>query len=434
MSSQSHSSLADNASSPFPRAKLIIAATLGNTLEIFDFTVFSFFASIIGKLYFPSNTPYGSLMMAMGVFGAGFIMRPLGSIVMGAYADRAGRKAAMLLTIILMGIGTATIALAPTYQHIGIWGSLLIIIGRLLQGFSTGGEIGASTALLIESAGPHDRGFYVSWQMISQGFSVFFGSFCGTLLTLYLSEDALYSWGWRVPFLVGLAIIPVGLYIRGKIDETFSSRYLDKEDNTHHRPVHTFIRHHLSQFLSGIAILISTTLLTYIILFYMPTYMTQIAHLPPTVSYLMSVFTSLMLIVSSLLSGLILDRLRTHKQLAVGSLLIAIALTYPTFVWLSNPNTIWLAFIFRLILVGALGLSGTANILLIIESLPRPVRATGLAMTYAISIAVFGGTAQFIVTWLLEITQNPMSPAWYLIAMLVISVLAFIPFREQHLE
>ncbi|ANF57082.1 MFS transporter [Halotalea alkalilenta] len=417
------------------RAKLIIAASLGNGLEMFDFTVFSFFASIIGALYFPSETPYGSLLMAVGVFGVGFVMRPLGSMVLGAYADRAGRKAAMLLTITLMGLGTAMIALAPTHAQIGIFAPLLILAGRLLQGFSAGGEIGASTALLMESAGSHNRGFYVSWQVISQGTSSLLGAACGALLTSTLSQEALHAWGWRLPFLVGLAIIPVGLYIRRKVEETYSGHEAQRHGGAAARnPVSIFLREHLRQFVLGLAIIMAATLLTYIILFYMPTYMTRVSHLSPTTAYLMSVLTSLMLIISALVAGLALDRLRQHKRLAIGSLLVAIVLVYPTFVLLADPATLWLAMISRLILVAAMGFNMTAGLLLIIEALPRPVRATGMAMTYALGVALFGGTAQFVVTWLLEVTGNPMSPAWYLIVMLLISLAAFATFRERHFD
>ena len=416
------------------RVTLIVAASLGNTLEIFDFTVFSFFASIIGQIYFPSHTLYGSLLMAVGVFGVGFVMRPLGSIMLGAYADRAGRKAALLMTLMLMGIGTATIALAPTYAQIGPLAPALIVVGRLLQGFSTGGEIGASMALLVESADRHNRGFYISWQMISQGCSVLMGSACGALLNVLLSHEALVRWGWRLPFLLGLSVVPVGLYLRRKISETFSATAAERPIDTLPSPISTFLRDYWLQFMLGVAIIMSTTLLTYVILFYMPTYMTRVSHVAPGTAYTMSVFTSAVLIGSSLLSGLILDRLKRHKPLAVGSLLTALLLITPSFVLLSQPDTLWLAFCCRTALVAALGLSATANLLMVIEALPRPVRATGMSMTYAFSVAIFGGTAQFIVTWLIEFTGNAMAPAWYLTIMLTISLAAFIPFRERHFK
>lgn len=173
--------------------KVIVGASTGNGTEIFDFTVYSFFAAIIGKLYFPSDSAYGSLLMSVAVFGVGFIMRPLGSMVLGAYADRVGRKAAMLMTIVLMGIGTALIAFAPTYAQIGVLAPVLIVVGRLIQGFAAGGEVGSATTLLLESAGANQRGFFVSWQAISQGVSALLGASCGLALTYFLPEEALYA-------------------------------------------------------------------------------------------------------------------------------------------------------------------------------------------------------------------------------------------------
>ena len=416
---------------PLPRAKLIAAASLGNGLEMFDFTVFSFFASLIGQLYFPSDTPYGSLLMAVAVFGVGFVMRPLGSMVLGAYADRAGRKAAMLLTILLMGLGSLFIALTPTHAQIGIFAPLLLLVGRLLQGFSAGGEIGAATALLLESASRGRRGFYVSWQVISQGGSSLLGAMLAAILHGSLSEEALHSWGWRVPFLIGLLIIPVGLYIRAHVDETYQPQSADKPEAA---PVMAFLRSHTRGFLLGLLIIMSATLMTYIILFYMPTYTTRVSHLSATTAYWMGTASSAVLMISALFAGLAADRFGHHKRLAAVALVVAILAIYPAFAWLDSPDTQGLALLCRLTVVAALGMNMTAGLLLISESLPRSVRATGLAMTYAIGVTLFGGTAQFIVTWLLQVTQAPLAPAWYLIVMLCIGLAGLLAFQERHLD
>ena len=193
--------------------KVIVGASPGNGPEIFDFTVYSFFAAIIGKLYFPSDSAYGSLLMSVAVFGVGFIMRPLGSMVLGAYADRVGRKAAMLMTIVLMGIGTALIAFAPTYAQIGVLAPVLIVVGRLIQGFAAGGEVGSATTLLLESAGANQRGFFVSWQAIS-GRQRPARRLLRVGTHLFSAGRGAVCPGWRVPFIIGLLIIPVGVYIR----------------------------------------------------------------------------------------------------------------------------------------------------------------------------------------------------------------------------
>ncbi|MHA7186614.1 MFS transporter, partial [Burkholderia pseudomallei] len=201
------------------KRRLIAAAAVGNALEFYDFTVYSFFAILIGKLFFPVHSPFGQLMLAVASFGVGFVTRPLGGLVIGVYADRAGRKRAMIATLLIMALGTATIAVAPTYAQIGIAAPLLLVAARLLQGFASGGEVGASTTLLIEQAPQARRGFYASFQFSSQGLAALAGALTGVLLTSTLSAAQLESWGWRVPFVIGTLFAPLGYWLRRTVDE-----------------------------------------------------------------------------------------------------------------------------------------------------------------------------------------------------------------------
>ena len=411
--------------------KVIFGASLGNGLEIFDFTVYSFFAAIIGKLYFPSDTAYGSLLMSVAVFGVGFVMRPLGSMVLGAYADRVGRKAAMLRTILLMGLGTCFIAFAPTYEQIGVMAPVLIVVGRLMQGFAAGGEVGSATTLLLESAGANQKGFFVSWQSISQGISSLVGASFGVTLTYFLSEEALYSWGWRIPFFVGLLIIPVGLYIRKHIDETYVGGN-EQTEVAKRNPVWELMTTHLKDLILGILIIMSGTVLVYIVLLYMPTYMIQTAHISPTISYLFSCVAGVVQIVAVYGCARYIDKVKNYKRPMVFSVVLSIVLAYPTFWFLMNTEHLWVAVIFRMLIIFALGINMLASTMLIIEALPRHVRATGTSMTYAFGVTIFGGSAQLLVTWLLKVTGNPMAPAWYLVIMLSISLLATCLFKERH--
>lgn len=413
-------------------ARTIFAASLGNGLEIFDFTIYSFFASIIGKLYFPSDSAYASLLMSVTVFGVGFVMRPLGSMVLGAYADRAGRKAAMLRTILIMGLGTCCIAFAPTYQQIGIFAPIILVIGRLLQGFSAGGEVGSATALLLESAGAHQKGFFVSWQSITQGISSLIGATLGVVLTFSLSEQALYSWGWRIPFIIGLAIIPAGLYIRKHLHETYNGEITKTAQSITDNPVWQLLTQHLKDFILGIFIIMSGTVLVYIVLLYMPTFMMETAHLSDTISYLFSCVAAITQIIAVYFCARYIDYIKNYKKPMVFSIILAIVFIYPTFYFLLNSQLLWLAVIFRILLIIALGINMLTSTLLIVDALPRHVRATGTAMTYAFGVTIFGGSAQVLVTWLLEISKNPMSPAWYLIVMLLISLIATLMFKERH--
>ncbi|EHP38146.1 major facilitator superfamily permease, partial [Cupriavidus basilensis OR16] len=200
--------------------RAIVAAAIGNGLEMYDFTVYSFFAATIGKLFFPSSSPLASLLLSFATFGAGFVMRPLGAVLIGNLADQRGRKAALTLTIVLMTAGTALIAFTPTHASIGVAATVLVVIGRLLQGLSAGGEIGAASALLLESASKRNRCFLVSWQAATQGGAALLGALTGAAVSALLSPDAMLEWGWRLPFMLGLLIAPVGMYIRRHLHET----------------------------------------------------------------------------------------------------------------------------------------------------------------------------------------------------------------------
>ena len=208
---------------PAPKPMQIAGAVIGNAFEWYDFIVFGFFTAIISRLFFPTESQYASLLLTTATFGVGFFMRPVGGVLLGIYADRMGRKAALLLIIVLMTVAIALIAFAPTYAVAGVAAPLIIVVARLLQGFATGGEFASATAFLIESAPPHRRGFYGSWQMVGQGLAVLTGAVLGALLTRVLAPEALDGWGWRVPFLFGLAIGPVGLFIRPQSAEQWQA-------------------------------------------------------------------------------------------------------------------------------------------------------------------------------------------------------------------
>ena len=203
-----------------PKPQQIAAAVIGNALEWYDFIIFGLMTFVISRLFFPGESEYASLLLTTATFGAGFFMRPVGGVLLGIYADRKGRKPALLLIIILMTGAIGMIGFAPTYATIGVAAPLIIVLARLLQGFTTGGEFASATSFLIESAPAHRRGFYGSWQMVGQGLAVLFGVLLGALLTRNFAPEALDSWGWRVPFLLGLIIGPVGLFIRRHLQET----------------------------------------------------------------------------------------------------------------------------------------------------------------------------------------------------------------------
>ena len=385
---------------------------------MYDFTVYSFFAMLIGKLFFPVNNAYTSLLLAVGTFGIGFVMRPLGAMVIGSFADRRGRKAAMTLTITLMVCGTLCIAFAPTYATAGTLGTLAIVLGRVLQGFSLGGEIGASTSMLMESGSFGSRGFRIGWQGASQGFAALLGALSGAVLYASLSQSALESWGWRLPFLLGLLIAPVGLYIRAHLDETLDS------DATEAHPLATVFTDHRSKIVRGALSIVAGTVGMYLIVFFMPTYLVRVLHLPTSLSLMAGCVSGATMTFMCIVSGLIADRTVSRKPIALASVVLTTLLIYPA-IWTMNMHpSVPLALVMIALVTAASSFGSAPMLLLLMEMFPASVRASGLSVIYSIGVALFGGSAQFIVTWLLARTGNPMSLALYMIACGVVTVCA----------
>ena len=411
------------------KTKLIVAAGVGNFLEMFDFTVYSFFAAIIGHVFFNSEDKLISLLISVSVFGVGFVMRPLGSIIIGAYADRHGRKAAMLLTIVLMAIGSALIGFAPPYEAIGIFAPLLIVLGRLCQGFSAGGEVGAATTLLMESAERNKRGFFVSWQFFGQGLSTLSGSLLAALLMGYLSNEAMENWGWRVPFIFSLLIIPVGLYIRAHIKETYEAPTVEK--HTIH-PFKELISQHTKQTILGILIVFPGTVMMYILVFFMPNYLKTVTEIGNSQSFLVSSYASVIVIIVTIFAGFFCDRLERRKGAAITVLTVTFISSYFAFHFVQNMHAFLAFYTVSMI---CMGLMLTLSVLFIIEAFEKRIRATATAVIYAFGVSIFGGTAQMIVTFLLKISdRNIMAPFWYLGVSLVFGVAAYLAFDEKRHE
>lgn len=413
------------------KIKLIAAAGVGNFLEIFDFTVYSFFAAVIADVFFPTEDKLVGLLFSVSVFGVGFLMRPLGSIMIGSYADKHGRKAAMLLTILLMAIGSILIGFAPTPGMVGIAAPFFIVIGRLLQGFSAGGETGAATTLLMESASREQRGFFVSWQFIGQALSSLSGSLLAALLMSILTTEQLNSWGWRVPFILALLVIPVGLYIRAHINETLDTENIDTDDQDPHPFVALFSRY-LSQTFFGILCVLPVTALMYILIFFMPNYLQNVTDLSKSDTFLVSSYASVIMLIFAMFSGFLCDKLERRKKAALITLLIAFLSSGFAFHFVIQTG---LFLFFYTIAIACLGIVITMTILMIMEAFPKKMRATATAVIYAFSVSIFGGTAQVIVTYLLKISdKNIMAPFWYLGTAILIGAIAVFFFREDRHE
>ena len=413
----------DNDAARSKMRKVVIASSLGNGLEIYDFTVYSFFAAIIGKLFFPSDSALASLLMSLATFAVGFLMRPLGAVLIGRVADRRGRKAALSLTIGLMTLGTALIAFTPTYTSIGISATVLLVFGRLLQGLSAGGEVGTASAFLMESGQRGNRCFMVSWQGASQGAAALVGALTGLALSSSLSTEALESWGWRIPFIIGLLIGPVGLYIRRNLDETH-------EHTDAATPLADFLRSHGRTLLLGILLMASTTVCMYMVVFYMPTYLVQTLHYPGSTAFALVGLASALLAIIPPLASRFADRLPRRKPFLYWTVGLPLVLVYPSFLLLGGQNSLLcMLAIALLILPMAVGVG--AFLALLMEAFPQAERATGVSIIYSFGVTLFGGFSPLLVTWLIGVTGNPLTPALYLMAAVVLSLAALRLYPEH---
>jgi MFS family permease len=403
-------SLDTAAAAPF-NARVIVVATIGNALEWFDFTVFSFFAAIIAKQFFPSDNATASLLAAWTTFGVGFLTRPLGGIVLGNYADRHGRKSALMVTISLMAIGVGIIAFAPTYARIGIYAPVLMLIGRFLQGFSAGGEVGSATAFLVEHAPVERRGVYGSFQMISQACSMLLGALTGVVLTRFLSPEQLDQFGWRIPFMLGLLIVPVGLYVRSKLDESPVFRSHVKRLPTAKSPFVESIRHWRA-ILAGFGLTVYGTIGTYIFYYYMPSYATKALGIPFADSVIASCCAALAYIAATFASGVISDAVGRKKPMAA-STIVSLLISWPLFALLTSHPTLPVLILVQCCLMASLGLFQGSYCAFVCELFPSHVRSTGMAMGYNFAVMIFGGFAGAIATLLIKVTEDKLAVVYY---------------------
>jgi MFS family permease len=393
------------------RIKSVIRVASGNFLEMYDFMVFGYYAAAIGRTFFPKSSSFASLMFALMTFGAGYLMRPIGALVLGAYIDRHGRRVGLLLTLGLMSIGTLSIALTPGYATIGLLAPALVVIGRLIQGFSAGVELGGVSVYLAEIATPGHKGFYVSWQSASQQCAVVFAAILGVILNLQLTPAQITSWGWRVPLWIGCLIIPLLFLIRRSLAETeeFAAR-----------------RRHpaISEILSSVALnwrLISvgvllvtmTTVTFYTITAYTPTFGRTALHLADRDNLLVTLCVGVSNFIWLPIMGSLSDRIGRVPLLVTFTLLTLIT-AYPALLWLAASPTfqklllieLWLSFIFG-------GYNG-AMVVYLTELMPSHVRASGFSLAYSLATAIFGGFTPAICTYLIQKTGNKAMPGLWL--------------------
>jgi MFS family permease len=388
----------------------VVRVSSGNFLEMYDFMVFGYYAAAIGKAFFPNGNPFISLMLSLMTFGAGFLMRPVGAIVLGAYADRHGRRSGLLLTLGLMSIGILSIACVPGYAKIGVLAPLLVVAGRLLQGFSAGMELGGVSVYLSEIATPGNKGFYVSWQSASQQVAVMFAAAVGLLLNYKLSAANMTSWGWRIPLLIGCLIIPLLLYFRSSLEET--DEFVARKHQSSLGEIFRSLRANSFLVLIGILLFTMTTVSFYMITAYTPTFGSTVLHLTSKNAFIVTFCVGASNLFWLPVMGHLSDRIG-RLPLLIGCTLLMMLTAYPAMLWLVAGPTfgkllaveLWFSFIY--------GSYNAALIVFMTEIIPINIRTIGFSLAYSIATAIFGGFTPAICTYLIHATGNRAIPgAW----------------------
>ena len=406
--------------------KAVIASSVGNALEWFDIIVYSSFAVVISANFFPEVSGFAALMFTFLTFAVSYLVRPLGAAVIGSWADRHGRKRALSFTILLMTLGTGLMALAPTAAVIGPVAAGLWLLGsRLVQGFSAGGEFGSATTFLIESA-PDRKAFYGSWQVATQGAALVLASAFGLGLTTTLSREDLYSWGWRVPFLFGMLIGPVGFYIRRRMDETADFEAAEKVSS----PLGTTLSTHLVRLLTAAGAVALASLSVYLIL-YMPTFAVNTLGLPSYAGFLGGIIAGVVTLVGTPFVGRLADRVGPVRVMAVAAVAAA-GLAWPLFQLVVAVPTLAVLtvvqVVFGVLMAAYFGpLPG-----LYAELFPTNVRTTGMSVGYNLGVLVFGGFTGAIFTFLIEVTGSPTAPSIYFVGIALVSLVTVLLARRAY--
>jgi len=398
-------------------ASHVAAVVIGNALQFYDFLTYAFFATQIGRTFFPSHDASTSLLASLATFGAGFLTRPVGAVVIGGMGDRIGRKPAMILSFGLMGLAIVGLALTPSYAAIGIAAPIAAIAFRLLQGFALGGEVGPSTAYLIEAAPPSRRGFYVSLQYATQDAAVLAAGLIGLWLANALSAQALDAWGWRIAFLAGAVIVPFGLMMRRRLTETLHEGVVLPIDNEF-----TGFRGYAKVAFLGLAMLGSGTIVSYV-MSYMTTYATTTLHMASNLAFAATVTLGLCGVVFDTPGGWLSDRFGRRPVMMIPWVLLLLA-TLPSFWVISHYRTSWALLGATAVLATLASIGASSVLITITESLPRRVRSGALATIYALAISSFGGSTQFIIAWLTSVTHDPLAPAWYMAGAVALGLIA----------
>jgi MHS family citrate/tricarballylate:H+ symporter-like MFS transporter len=390
----------------------VLRVTSGNFLEQFDFFLFGFYATYIAKTFFPAASEFASLMQTFAVFGAGFLMRPLGAIVLGAYIDKVGRRRGLIVTLSIMASGTILISCVPGFKTIGLLAPALVLLGRLLQGFSAGAELGGVSVYLAEMATPGRKGFYTAWQSGSQQVAIIVAAALGYAINSMMSPETIGAWGWRVPFFIGCMIVPFLYILRRSLQETEEFKARRHHPGT--REVFGSMLANWQTVIAGMLLVAMTTTTFYLITVYTPTFGRTVLHLSTADSLIVTLFVGLSNFIWLPIGGAVSDRIGRRPILLFVSAL-AILTSYPALSWLAHDPSFLRMLLVLLYFSFFFGAYNGAMVAALTEVMPVEVRVAGFSLAFSLATAVFGGFTPAVSTYLIQATGDKAAPAYWLI-------------------
>jgi metabolite-proton symporter len=406
----------------------IVRVSSGNFIEMYDFIVYGYYATYIADAFFPLNNQFASLMLSLMTFGAGYLMRPLGALMLGAYIDRQGRRKGLILTLLLMAMGTLTMAVTPKYASIGLAAPLIVVAGRLLQGLSAGVELGGVSVYLSEIATPGNRGFYTSWQSASQQVAVVFTAVMGIVLNAQLSHSRMSSWGWRIPFILGCLIIPVLLWLRNSLEETEAFRKGPRTGSA--GEVLGLVLQNRRVILLGMLFAVLTTITFYLITAYTPTFGKTALHLTAKDTFIVILCVGISNFVWLPAGGALSDRIGS-RPLLIGMPILCLLTAWPSMAWLVQAPSFFRLLAVELWYSPFYGLYNGAMVPFVIGLMPQKIRTSGFALSYSLATAFFGGFTPAIATFLIHQTGNKAAPTFWLSFGAALSLIAALVVRGR---